>query len=181
MSLVIVETAAEQPLTDEYLYDANQKVLPCFEARNITWHYSLLSLDRYRMICTFDAPDAESVRESYRRLGLPSRPIWAGDRIRREAAQPQQNLRDLTVRHVVEATYPPLSETDWNELSHRFLHHCAAWGIEWLQSYRSLDHTKVIYELNAPDITPIQDAQHKLEIPCALVWSAQVLINPTRL
>ncbi len=124
------------------------------------------------MICTFDAPDAESVRESYRRGGFPSRPIWAGDLIKLEAAQPQRNL---TVLHVMEGTYPPLSETDWNEISRKILHYCAECDIEWLQSYMSLDRPKVIYEMNAPDIKPIQEAQHKLGVPFDRVWSAKVL------
>lgn len=170
MSLVVVETAAEQPLTDELLHIANQQVLPCLEARNVIWLYSLLSVDRHRMICTFDAPDAESVRDSYRRAGLPSRPIWTGDLIQPEAAQPQRSLM-----HVMEGTYPPLSETDWSEISRKILDYCAKYEIEWLQSYLSLDRTKVICELNAPDLEPIQEAQHKLGVPFNRVWLAEVL------
>lgn len=171
MSLIVVETTAEQPLTDELLQDDHERVMPCFEARNVTWRYSLLSTDRHRMICTFDAPDAESVRESYRKAGLQSRPIWSG-LIQQEPAQPQRNS---TVRHVIEGTYLPLSETDWNEISRKFLDYCAEHDIEWLQSYLSLDRTKVIYELNAPDLKPIAEAPPKLDIPANHVWSAQVL------
>ncbi|HEY9629807.1 MAG TPA: nickel-binding protein [Coleofasciculaceae cyanobacterium] len=181
MPLIIVETTAEQPLTGELLNDAYQRALPCFAARNATWRYSLLSVDGHRMICTFEAPDAESLRESYRRAEslsrqvwvgeLPHRSIWAVGLVRGEA-QPQ---RSLAVRYVMEGTYPPLSETDWNEISRKFLDYCAECDIEWLQSYLSSDRTKVIYELKAPDITPIQEAQHKLEISFDRVWSAQVL------
>lgn len=39
-----------------------------------------------------------------------------------------------------------------NEISRKILHYCAECDIEWLQSYMSLARTKVIYELNAPDI-----------------------------
>lgn len=172
MSLIVVETTAEQPLTDELLQDDHERVVPCLEARNVTWRYSLLSTDRRRMICTFDAPDAESVRESYRRAGLQPRPTWASGLIQQETAQPQRNS---TGRRVIEGTYAPLSETDWHEISHKLLDYCAEHDIEWLQSYLSLDRTKVIYELNAPDLKPIAEAQHKLYIPANHVWSAQVL------
>ncbi|MBI4784139.1 MAG: DUF4242 domain-containing protein [Oscillatoriophycideae cyanobacterium NC_groundwater_1537_Pr4_S-0.65um_50_18] len=138
----------------------------------LNWIYSLLSTDRHRIICTFEAPDAESLRESYRRVGLPSRPIWAGDRIRPEANAPQP---DSKMRHIMEGTYPPLSETDWNEISRKILLYCAEYGIEWVQSYISLDRSQVIYELNAPDIALLQDIEQKLGIPIDRVWSADVL------
>lgn len=173
MSLIIVETAADQPLTDEILGDAHRRVLPCLEARDAIWQYSLLSTDRQRMICTFKAPDAESVRESYRRAGLPACPVWTGDLIEQNRV-PQQTL---TTVQVMEGTYPSLNETDWQEISRKILHYCAAWNIEWLRSYLSLDRTKVVYELNSPDIKLMQAAQQELGISCDRIWSAQIL-NP---
>lgn len=75
----------------------------------------------------------------------------------------------------MEGTYPPLSETDWNEISRKILLYCAEYGIEWVQSYISLDRSQVIYELNAPDIALLQDIEQKLGIPIDRVWSADVL------
>lgn len=170
MSLIVVENAAAQPITDEVLHEADQLLLPCLEARNATWYYSLLSVHRDRMVCTFKAPDAESVRDSYRRVGL-ERIIWTGEPIKPEG-EPLQ--RPLTVLSVVEGTYPPLSDLDWNAISQKLLDYCAASGTEWLQSYRSLDRTKVVYELNAPDLKTVQAVQ-QLGIDCDRVWSAQVL------
>jgi hypothetical protein len=175
MSLIIAETIAEQPITKELLKDADERIFPCFTARNVTWRYSLLSLDSHRMICTFDAPDAESVRDAYRRAGLPPRPVWTGDLIQL-TAQPQ---RSSTLRHVIEGTYPPLSEADWNEISHKLLHYCAECEIEWLQSYLSLDRTRVIYELNAADIQPIQANLNQFGISCDRIWSAEILSPAT--
>jgi len=171
MSLVIVENPGEQLLTDEVIHEADQRVSPCLQARNVTWQYSLLASDRQRMICTFEAPDAESVRDSYRRAGLPPRPIWSGDLIKPDAV-PQFNS---TMRYVLEGTYPALNEADWNEICHKFLHYCAEYDIEWVQSYLSRDRTKVIYELIASDIQPVQEASHELGIACDRIWSAEVL------
>jgi Protein of unknown function (DUF4242) len=69
MSLVIVETLVDYPLTSEKLTDTDLRVLACLGERQATWRYSLLSSDRHRMLCLFEAPDAESVRESYRKGG----------------------------------------------------------------------------------------------------------------
>jgi hypothetical protein len=40
------------------------------------WRYSLLSADRHRMICTFEAPDAESVRQAYRQADVGFSKVW---------------------------------------------------------------------------------------------------------
>jgi hypothetical protein len=180
MSLIIVETAAEQPLTDEFLHDADQRVLPCLEARNATWHYSLLACDRDRMICTFQAPDAASVRESYRKAGLSPRPIWTGTPIPPPMQRPSNSdtvpsQANSTVLHVMEGTYPSLSESDWNEISHQISHACNELDVEWLRSYLSLDRTKLICELKAADLDSAQEIQRRADIPFDRVWAAQVL------
>ncbi|MBI4780834.1 MAG: DUF4242 domain-containing protein [Oscillatoriophycideae cyanobacterium NC_groundwater_1537_Pr4_S-0.65um_50_18] len=174
MSLVIAETNADPPLTDEVLFDNYRRVEPCLTARNIRWHRSFLSSDRHRMICVFEAPDAESVREAYRRQGLPSRLVWTSSLIRPE---PNKVLDDVKALQVIEGSYPPLSASDWSEISHNLSAYCAAHDIEWRHSYMSLDRKKVIYELNAPTLELVQGAPHKSEVPFSRVWSARVLSN----
>lgn len=91
MSLVIVEILADSPLTPESPTDTDLRVLACLAERNATWRYSLLSRARLRMICTFDAPDAESVRESYRQGGGIFSRIWARELIQPQGIQPQRH------------------------------------------------------------------------------------------
>jgi Protein of unknown function (DUF4242) len=172
MSLIIVETTAEQPLTPDLLNEAHERVSPCLEARNVTWRYSLLSSDRHRMICTFDAPDAESVRDAYRKGGVISSRTWAGMLINPDEIQPPPNAALLKV---VELTYPPLSEAEWNEVNSQTLRWYAERGIEWIRSYLSLDRTRLVSELNAPDLESIHEAEGKLGISFDRVWSAAIL------
>jgi hypothetical protein len=111
MSLVIVKTVAEQPMTDANLEEMDRIGLPCLQAHGVTWRYSLLSSDRCQMICTFDAPDAASVRNAYAKMGVQKRAIWAGELIQLEGTLP-----DSAECSVIEAHYPALSETDWHEV-----------------------------------------------------------------
>ncbi|HBL59102.1 MAG TPA: DUF4242 domain-containing protein [Cyanobacteria bacterium UBA8803] len=174
MSLVIVETLADHPLNPEEPSNTDMQVLSCLAERNATWRYSLLSSDRQRMICTFDAPDAESVRESYRKGGGFFSHIWAGELITPEGLQPQRNKSLLKV---IEGTYPPIGQEEWQEANSKTLTCYADRGIEWIQSYISRDRTKVICELNAPDTESVREAQHRVGIPFDRVWSA-MLIQP---
>jgi Protein of unknown function (DUF4242) len=172
MSLIIVETITEQPLTTEVLNDAHERVMPCLEARNVVWRYSLLSADRQRMICTFDAPDAGSVRDAYRKGDAFFSRIWAGELIQPEQMPSQP---DLTLLKVVEGTSPSLNPDDWNEAKSKTLRCYTDRGIEWVCSYLSLDRTRLICEVYAPDAESIREAQRRLEIPFDRVWSAERL------
>lgn len=173
MVLVLVETVPEQQLlTDPVLHEAHRRIAPCLEVRNAVWHYSLLSDDRRRIICVLDAPDAESVREAYRKGGWTSSRVWAGQVIKPEGVQPEKNAALLKV---IEGTYPPLSEEDWNESKNKTLPCYLERGIEWIQSYISLDRTRLICELNAPDAESVREAQRQVGIPFDRVWSAHLL------
>lgn len=179
MSLVIVETASEQPITDAYLEESDRIGLPCLQAHGVAWRYSLLSKDRDQMICVFDAPDATSVRDSYAKLGIQKRAIWAGELIQPQGTQP---LPDWAECYVIEAHYSSLSETDWNDVEQTFSQCCRESGIKWRRSYLSLDRTRVVYELDAPDAETIQDAHHRFGILHGVtpranrIWSAQLLM-----
>jgi hypothetical protein len=169
MSLVIVKTVAEQPMTDANLEEMDRLGLPCLQAHGVTWRYSLLSCDRCQMICTFDAPDAGSVRNAYAKLGVRKRAIWAGELIQPEGALPHS-----AERSVIEVQF--LSETDWNEVQQALSQCCRALGMNWLRSYLSLDRTRVVYELDGSAVESFQEVHHKLGLPQDnSIWSAQLL------
>ena len=44
-----------------------------------TWMRSYLSNDRRRMVCHFEAADAEAARESYRAAGVKFERVWAAN------------------------------------------------------------------------------------------------------
>lgn len=173
MSLVMVETLADIPLTPEEPTDTDLQVLDCLMERNGTWRYSLLSVDRRRMICTFEAPDAESVRAAYRKGGGGFHHIWSAQLILPAGRQPPQND---TILNVLEGTYPShFIPNKWDEAKQHILLHYAECGVEWVQSYMSLDRTRVVCELNAPSAEVIRETYHKVDMPFDRVWSAMVI------
>jgi DNA-binding SARP family transcriptional activator len=141
------------------------------EATYSTLRYSLLSLDRYRMICTFDAPDTGSVREAYARMGL-QRKIWPGQFFRSDMFPSEADRPNL---YVIEGSIPNLSEADWNEMWQKFLQSCQAARLEWLQLYISLDRRHFLSEFYAPDVESLQAIQQQVELPYDRIWPAQRL------
>jgi len=79
MARVMVEQVFTEPFTDERYAKFAKKVDPCLELRNGTWRRSSLSKDKLRLVCEFEAPDAESVREAFRNAGVAFERVWAAD------------------------------------------------------------------------------------------------------
>jgi len=85
MAHLIVEQTFETPLTDEEHGRLGQKLDKCLEAYGARWMRSYLSTDRRRMVCEFEAADAEAVRTSYRSAGVPFDRVWTAEMYAREA------------------------------------------------------------------------------------------------
>jgi hypothetical protein len=75
----MVEQVFPEPFTDEQYAAFAKKVDPCLEVRNGMWRRSSLSVDRMRMVCEFEAPDAESVREALRVAGIAYERVWSAN------------------------------------------------------------------------------------------------------
>jgi hypothetical protein len=139
MTYILVETRTEQPITLTQLGDEGERVFPCLTARNAQWHYSLLAQDRHRMVCIFDAPDAESVRQAYRTAQINFHRIWAADP-RSLCPNPAP---DDAPRWVLEGLRRPLTEAEWQDLPQQFPKHTPA----WMTAYLARDRRQMIWEL----------------------------------
>jgi hypothetical protein len=76
MASIIVEYSFDEALSDDALSAMSQRLDDCLSFRNGAWVRSSLSGDRKRMICEFEAPDAESVREALRSARQTFDRVW---------------------------------------------------------------------------------------------------------
>lgn len=75
---VVVERSFAAPVTfDDVAKIANAK-LWCFETHRVRHTHSFCSLDGKRMLCFYEAPDAEAVRVAQREAAMPVDGIWPG-------------------------------------------------------------------------------------------------------
>lgn len=177
MTLVIVETERSDPITPEVLEDEGNRALPCLAARNVTWRYSLLSGDRHRMICSFEAPDAEAVRLSYRTARVAFEKIWVDHILEPNDTPAEWNEPALAVSEIAYPAGLPESEwqAQWQMITQYLLPSYTKRGVEWVRSHVSPDRTLILSELNAPDPALIHDAHRQFDFPLARVWSARLL------
>jgi hypothetical protein len=76
-SLVVVERSLEQPTPFDAVQALEDAAQACFEQRDVKPIVSYFALDRQRMLCLYDAPDAEAVRTANRLAGLPVDIAWS--------------------------------------------------------------------------------------------------------
>jgi len=79
MAILVLEQTFETPVTEQDLNDAARRLDRCLQAHGARWRRTCLSKDRKRMICEFEATDAEQIRESARSAGIPFDRCWSAD------------------------------------------------------------------------------------------------------
>jgi hypothetical protein len=77
MQLVVVERSFDEPFDIDELVAMRSKAAWCLDLYRVRYLRSFLSADCKRMLCLYDAPDAEAVRQVCRQLGAPYDRIWA--------------------------------------------------------------------------------------------------------
>jgi Protein of unknown function (DUF4242) len=76
MEHVIVERVFAEPVSVEQLCASLQRGESCLTMYRVRFLRTSLSRDGLRMICEYEAPDAESVRLVQQRLGLSYERAW---------------------------------------------------------------------------------------------------------
>ncbi|MFO1268928.1 MAG: DUF4242 domain-containing protein [Rubrivivax sp.] len=79
MARIVVERSFDTPQSDKDMQLVADRERPCLANYNATWKRSLLSADRMRMVCEYEAGDAETMRRIQREAGAQFDRIWVGD------------------------------------------------------------------------------------------------------
>jgi hypothetical protein len=78
MELVLVERSFETPADGATVLELGQRSAWCLEEHSVRYLRSYVSSDGLRMICLYEAPDAEAVRAANRKAGVPFDRVWRG-------------------------------------------------------------------------------------------------------
>jgi hypothetical protein len=79
LTRIVVERSFDTPQSDADMKAVADRERPCLAAYQATWKRSLLSVDRKRMVCEYEAADAETMRRIQREAGAQFDLVWAGD------------------------------------------------------------------------------------------------------
>lgn len=84
VSVIIIERIFNPPFTEDEWDESLRLVAPCYQERGVRWVCSFVPQNRSQKICLFRSPDVESIRDTYRRVGLQFDRIWTAQIIRPE-------------------------------------------------------------------------------------------------
>lgn len=76
---IVVERSFDAPQSDDDMKRVADRERPCLAAHQATWRRSVLSADRRRMVCEYEAADAETMRRIQREAGAQFDRIWVGE------------------------------------------------------------------------------------------------------
>jgi Protein of unknown function (DUF4242) len=76
---IVVERSFDNPQSDADMKLVADRERPCLAAYQATWRRSVLSADRLRMVCEYEAADAETMRRIQREAGAQFDRIWVGE------------------------------------------------------------------------------------------------------
>jgi Protein of unknown function (DUF4242) len=170
MSVVLVERAFPQPVAFEDIQAIEDRGAGCLEAHGVRFLRSYFSRDRRRMICLYEAPDADSVRLAQEKAGVPFEKAWTARIVRHRADEPDGQAI------LVERTLPkPLDEAAIRDAAVR-----GAWcleerGCRSLRSYLSSDGHRVVCVFAGPDAESVREAQKQIGMPFDGAWPATVV------
>ena len=77
MTNLILERDFEPPLTTADVYGLARAGARCYDLYRIGWRESFLSAGGRSLVCSLEAPDAESARIALRTAGADTRRLWA--------------------------------------------------------------------------------------------------------
>jgi Nickel responsive protein SCO4226-like len=78
---VLVARSFEQPVALESVQAIEDAGAWCLRAHHVKFARTFFSADRKRMLCLYEAPDAESVRLAQHEAAMPVDTVWAFNRI----------------------------------------------------------------------------------------------------
>lgn len=79
MSRIIVERSFATPQSDDDMKIVADRERPCLALYNVTLKRSLIAADRKRMVCEYEAADAETVRKIQHEAAASFDRVWVGD------------------------------------------------------------------------------------------------------
>jgi hypothetical protein len=169
MSTVVVERSFAGPVSFEEIQAVEERGAGCLEAHGVTFTRTFISRDRRRMVCLYEAPDAESVRIAQQKAGMPFERAWTARVVRHAGLEPQGDAV------VVERVFPqPADEPTIREMAASKAWCLQEWGCRIVWSFLTLDGSRCVCVFAAPDAESVRQSQRRAGVPYEDVWPATI-------
>lgn len=76
---IVVERSFDAPHTEADMMLVKGRMQPCLAAYQVSWKRTVVSADRKRVLCEYEAADTETVRRIQHEAGAQFDRIWIGE------------------------------------------------------------------------------------------------------
>lgn len=163
MNHIILERQFEPHLSTDDFLELAMDSAGCLPIYRVEWQESLLSADGSRLLCRFEAPDAESVRQVSRDPRARSRVTWTGT--------VHDTGRDGLANVVVARGFDEPTTVE----AVQAIEDASSWCLEqrqvtFLRTFFSADCKRMLCLYQAPDAESVRQAQKEANMPVERVW-----------
>ena len=173
MELVLVERRFDSPVRYEDIVALEIAGYSCHQTRNVRFRKSFFSRDRRRMLCLFEAPDAESVRDAESQARVPFNRAWNCTNLQGSS---NENAISTDAEYVVvERFFPEAVTPEFVSNALRQSGWCLdLHGAEYVESFLGSDGRRMVCLFRAPDAEAVRRANQQGGVPYTEVWTASV-------
>ena len=173
MELVLVERRFDSPIRYEDIVDLEIAGASCHQIRSVRFRKSFFSRDRRRMLCLFEAPDAESVRDAESQARVPFNRAWTC--INLQGSSYTKVRSSATEYVVVERLFPESVTPDFVSNALRQSGWCLdLHNAEYVESFLGNDGRRMVCLFLAPDAEAVRRANQQGGVPYTEIWTASV-------
>jgi len=172
MELVLVERRFEQPIDFQDIQLREIAASWCHDTYNVRFLKTFFSRDRRRMLCLYEAPDAEAVRAAEEQAKIPFERAWTCQNLRGDDLPMHAAAKEYVV---VERSYPAPITPEY--LSSAFGKARSCFEIHrtsYQESFLSRDGLTMVCVFRAPDAEAVRTANDQIQAPYTDVWTASV-------
>ena len=172
MELVLVERRFEQPIDFQDIQRQETAASWRLDTYNVRFLKTFLSKDRRRMLCLYEAPDAEAVRSAEKQARIPFEHAWTCQILQNENVTTHATANEYVI---VERSFPSPMTADYilsafcGARSCFELHRTA-----YLESFLGKDGLKMVCVFRAPDAEAVRTANDQARAPYTDVWTASL-------
>jgi len=172
LELVLVERRFERPVEFEDIQSFEDAGFRSPDAHGVRFLKMFLSRDRRRMLCLYEAPDAEAVRLAESQGKVPCERAWTCTNLRNDSPPHKTSAAEYVVaeRVFLEMVTPEFvsiarQQAGWCLDLHR---------AEYVESFLGSDGLRMVCLFRAPDAEAVRRANQQGGFPYTEIWTASV-------
>lgn len=171
MARVVAERIFTEPVDIPTLKIAARDPGGCLVRHNAQYLYGYIGPDRRRMICLYEAPDAESIRMANRQSGMPFERVYSASVHETPTAPSAITPRGAGTDVLVERTFP--APVSFGEV--QALEDAGAWclgehDVTFVRTYFASDRQRMLCRYRAPDAEAVRIVNRRLGLPFDVAW-----------